>query len=118
MWNETECSEQQPDDMAILVAWFACYNESVKLKEYAYVSAKYIRTTFRKETVQLRGHVNKKKIKKSKKTLEVGGWVKKTYFYTFFYYVFGQAFEANNVINALLCLCSCFYIQVFVVNDF
>ena len=54
MWNETECSEQQPDDMAILVAWFACYNESVKLKEYAYVSREYIRTTFRKETAQLK----------------------------------------------------------------
>ena len=45
----------------------------------------------------LRGHVNKKKIKKSEKTSEVGGWVKsqlgkkkigKLYFY--FYYVVGK----------------------------
>ena len=42
---------------------------------------------------QLRGHVNKKKFQKSKKTLEGGGWVKcpieykknwKTYFYALF----------------------------------
>ena len=46
VWNETECSEQQPDDMAILVAWFACYNESVKLKEYAYVSCECARMNF------------------------------------------------------------------------
>ena len=26
--------------------------------------------------------------------------------------------KVNNVINALLCLCSCFYVQVFVVNYF
>ena len=42
----------------------------------------------------------------------------KTYFYTSFYYVLGEHSNVNNVINALLCLCSCFYIQVFVVNYF
>ena len=53
----------------------------------------------------IRGHVNKKKFQKSKKTLEVGGWVKcpigkkknwKTYFYTLFYYIFGRAFERQQ----------------------
>ena len=30
----------------------------------------------------------------------------------------GEHSSVNNVINALLCLCSCFYVQVFVVNYF
>ena len=34
------------------------------------------------------------------------------YFITFL----GENSNVNNVINALLCLCSCFYVQVFVVN--
>ena len=34
------------------------------------------------------------------------------YFITFL----GEHSNVNNVINALLCLCSCFYVQVFVVN--
>ena len=50
----------------------------------------------------LRGDATKKKIEKSKKTLEVGGWVMcpignknklENIFYTLFYYVFGRAFE-------------------------
>ena len=51
-----------------------------------------------------KGPCKLKKIKKLKKTLEVGGWVKcpignlknvKIYFYTLFYYVFGRAFESQ-----------------------
>ena len=34
------------------------------------------------------------------------------YFITFL----GEHSNVNNVINPLLCLCSCFYVQVFVVN--
>ena len=30
----------------------------------------------------------------------------------------GEHSHVNNVINALLCLCSCFYVQVFEVNYF
>ena len=56
-------------------------------------------------TVQLRGHVNKFFYKNQKKTLEVGGWVK-------------CHANVNNGINALLCLCSCFYVQISVVNYF
>ena len=36
------------------------------------------------------------------------------YFITFL----GEHSNVNNVITALLCLCSCFYVQVFVVNCF
>ena len=36
------------------------------------------------------------------------------YFITFL----GEHSNVNNGINALLCLCSCFYVQVFVVNYF
>ena len=36
------------------------------------------------------------------------------YFITFL----GEHSNVNNVIHALLCLCSCFYVQVFVVNYF
>ena len=73
-----------------------------------------------------RGHVNKKKFQKSKKTLEVGGWVKCPigkkngkhisihYSITFL----GEHSNVNDVINALLCLCYCFHVQVFVVNYF
>ena len=59
----------------------------------------------------VRGHVNNFFFQKSKKTLEVGGWVKcaignlknwKTYFNTLFYYVLGEHANVNNVINALL----------------
>ena len=38
VWSEIECSEQQPDDMSILVAWFACYNETQKQAKYSAVS--------------------------------------------------------------------------------
>ena len=73
-----------------------------------------------------RGHVNKKKFQKSKKTLEVGGQVsnwkyKKIGKYIFIHYFItflGEHSNVDNVINALLCLCSCFYAQVFVVNYF
>ena len=77
---------------------------------------------------EFRGHVNKKKFQKSKKTLEVGGWVKcpignkkkigKNIFIHYFITFLGEHSNVNNVINALLCLCSCFYVQVFVVNYF
>ena len=72
----------------------------------------------------IRGHV-KKKIKKSEKTLEVGGCVKcpigkkkigKHNFIHYFSMFFDEHSNVNNVINALLCLCSCFYVHVFVVN--
>ena len=36
------------------------------------------------------------------------------YFITFL----GEHSNVNNVINALLCLCSCFYVQVFMVINF
>ena len=36
------------------------------------------------------------------------------YFITFM----GEHSNVNNVIKGLLCLCSCFYVQVFVVNYF
>ena len=36
------------------------------------------------------------------------------YFITFL----GEHSNVNDVINALLCLCSCLYVQVFVVNYF
>ena len=42
VWDETECSEQQPDDMAILVDWFSCYNETKKLARYAAVSRRVV----------------------------------------------------------------------------
>ena len=72
----------------------------------------------------LRGHVNKKN---SKKTLAVGGWVKcqignfkklENIFIHSFITFLGEHSNVNNVINVLLCLCSCFYVQVFVVNYF
>ena len=53
-------------------------------------------------TTRLGDHVNIFFSPKIQKDLEVGGWVKcpigykkklKTYFYTLFYYVFGQALE-------------------------
>ena len=74
--------------------------------------------------VWLRGHVNNKKFQKSKKTLEVGGQVsnwklKKIGKYIFIHYFItflGEHSNVNNVINALLCICSCFYVHVFVVN--
>ena len=74
-----------------------------------------------------RGHVNKFVFQKSKKTLEVGGWVKcpignlkksENIFIHYFITFLGEHSNVNNVINALLCLCSCFYVQVFVVNYF
>ena len=34
----------------------------------------------------------------------------KTYFYTLFYYFLGEHSNVNNVITALLWLCSCFYV--------
>ena len=74
----------------------------------------------------LRGHVNKKN--NSKKTLEVGGWVKcpignlkkleNIFLYIILIRFWGENLNVNNVINALLCLCSCFYVHVFVVNYF
>ena len=42
VWDEQECSEQQPDDMAILVDWFSCYNETQKLARYAKVSRRVV----------------------------------------------------------------------------
>ena len=78
--------------------------------------------------IEIRGHVNKKKFQKSKKTLEVGGWVMcpigntkkigKHIFIHYFITFLGEHSNVNNVIYALLCLCSCFYVQVFVVNYF
>ena len=73
-----------------------------------------------------------KKLKKSKKTLEVRGvgqvsnWkFKKIGKYIFIHYFITFLCEhsninTGNVINVLLCICSCFYVhvQVFVVNDF
>ena len=73
---------------------------------------------------RLRGHVNKKN---KKKTLEVRGWVKcpisnkkigKHIFINYFITFFGEHSNVNNVMNVLLCLCSCFYVHVFVVNYF
>ena len=73
----------------------------------------------------LGGHVNKKN---SKKTLEVGGWVKcpignikkleNIFLYIILLRFWGEHSNVNNVINVLLCLCSCFYVQIFVVNYF
>ena len=67
---------------------------------------------------QLRGDVNKKKIKKSKKTLEVGGWVGgwvkcpigrkkigKHIFEHHFITFLGEHSNVNNVINALSLCC-------------
>ena len=63
--------------------------------------------------VRLRGHVNKKKFKKSKKTLEGGGWVKcpigykkklENIFLCIISFGFGENSKVYNVINAPLCL--------------
>ena len=72
------------------------------------------------------GHVNKRKFKKSQKTLEVGvkcpiGNLKKIGKHIFIHYFntfLGEHSSVNNIINALLCLYSCFYVQVFAVNYF
>ena len=60
-------------------------------------------------STRLRGHVNKKKFQKSKKTLEVGGWVKcpignkkkigKHIFIHSFITFFGEHSNVYNVIN-------------------
>ena len=75
-----------------------------------------------------RGHVNK--INKIKIQKDFGsGWVgqvsnwkfKKIGKHIFIYYFItflGQHSNVNNIMNALLCLCSCFYVHVFVVNYF
>ena len=42
----------------------------------------------------------------------------KIYFIHYFITFLGEHSNVNNVINALLCLCSCFYVQVFLVNYF
>ena len=77
---------------------------------------------------QLRGHVNKKcspKIQKdfgsgwvgqvsNWKFKKIGKYICIHYFITFL----DEHSNVNNVKNALLCLCSCFYVQVFVVNYF
>ena len=61
----------------------------------------------------LRGHVNKKKFQKSKKTLEGGGWVKcpigykkklENIFVCIISFGFGEHSNVYNVINAPLCL--------------
>ena len=55
------------------------------------------------------------------------GWVKcpvgnkkngKHIFIHYFITFLGEHSNVNNVINGPLCLCSCFYVQVFVVNYF
>ena len=66
-----------------------------------------------RKTQPLRGHVNKKKFQKSKKTLEGGGWVKcpigykkklENIFLCIISFGFGEHSNIYNVINALLCL--------------
>ena len=42
----------------------------------------------------------------------------KTYFIHYFITFLVEHSYINNVINALLCVCSCFYVQVFEVNYF
>ena len=64
--------------------------------------------------------------KKSKKTLEVGGWVKcsignlkklENIFLNILLLRFWASIRTSiTTINALLCLCSCFYVQVLVVT--
>ena len=74
-----------------------------------------------------RGHVNKFFLQKSKDfgsgwVGQVSNWKKKKIGKHIFIYYFitflGEHSNVNNVINALLCLCSCFYVHVFVVNYF
>ena len=75
----------------------------------------------------VRGHVNTK-LSTNPKRLEVGGWVKcpignkkkleNILFIHYFITFLSEHSNVNNVINALLCLCSCSYVQVFVVNYF
>ena len=45
---------------------------------------------------------------------KMGKYIFIHYFITFL----GDDSNVNNIIDALLCLCSCFYVQVFVVNCF
>ena len=65
------------------------------------------------KSICLRGHVNKNKIKKSKKTLEGGGWVKcpigykkklENIFLCIISFGFGEHSNVYNVINKPLCL--------------
>ena len=51
---------------------------------------------------------------------QVSNWKKigKHIFIRYFITFLGEHSNVNNVINALLCLCSCFYVHVFVVNYF
>ena len=72
----------------------------------------------------LRGHVNNKKFQKdfgsgrvgqvSKLKKKIGKHIFIHYFITFL----GEHSNVNNVINGLLCCCSCVYVQVFLVNYF
>ena len=50
--------------------------------------------------------------------LEIRKKLKTDFFIHSFITFLGENANVNNVINALLCLCYCFYIQVFVVNYF
>ena len=67
-----------------------------------------------------RGHVNFKKKLKSKNFVEcvqleikkIGKHIFIHYFITFL----GEHLNVNNVINALLCLCSCFYVQPWLIT--
>ena len=75
---------------------------------------------------KVRGHVNK--IKLIQKDFgsgwvgQVSNWkfkkIGKHIFIHYFITFLGEHSNVNNVINALLGLCSCFYVQVFVVNYF
>ena len=63
--------------------------------------------------ISFRGHVNKKKFQKSKKTLEGGGWVKcpigykkklENIFLCIISFGFGEHANVYSIINAPLCL--------------
>ena len=72
--------------------------------------------------VMIRGQVNKnKKLWKwvcgSSDKLEIKKIGKHIFIYYFITFL-GEHSNVNNVINELLCICSCFYVQVFVINYF
>ena len=77
---------------------------------------------------ELRGHVNKKKSPKIHKNFgsgwvgQVSNWkltkIGKDIFIHYIITFLGEHSNVINDINAALCLCSCFYVQVFVVNYF
>ena len=77
------------------------------------------------EIRRIHDHVNLKKSKNPKILWKwVGGSsfqleIKKIGKHMFIHYLItflGEHLNVNNVINALLCLCSCFYVQVFVLD--